>query len=159
MLQEVQDKSFVSGYMVGQLEAQLKYAPPLEFKQWIPSDQVNLLKGLLQKHHYTITGVNTHPDYEDQVLISAVKIAAGTNPGLFPAFLRDDVFMNGWKLGFLSGLLGYKKPEQIEQLISVDNLNLLNQILEENGYTITSQFPHSVNQNLISLTAQKHSLM
>jgi hypothetical protein len=158
MLQGVQEKSFLDGFAVGELEARLKYSPTRQLKQWIPAEQINLLKGVLQKYNYTIVGISTHPSNSDEVLIVADKFAEGKNPNLRHAFLQDDRFMDGWKAGYLASLLRYKKPDQVEQLITVSDLDFLQAIIEEHRYVITSQSPHPINKNLITITATRSQL-
>jgi hypothetical protein len=154
MIQEVQEQRFLEGFAVGELTSRLEHTAPLHFKEWIPTSQVNLLKGVLYRYNYAIIGISTHPSQPDQILLEAEKTANGARLDLVQAFLDDDRFIEGLKAGSLAGLLRYSHPPHVEQWVQSYSLGLLRQIIDDNGYVMTTLEEHPSNLNLVRVVAQ-----
>lgn len=155
MLQEIQEQSFLDGFAVGELTGRLKYEAPAQLKQWIPLARLSDFKGVLRKYNYSLVGVTGHPSEPDQVLIVADKVAEGTNPKLIQAYARDDRFIDGWEAGSLASLLRYGQPEQVEQWVQIRNLDVLQQVVDEYQYVITSMNIHPEDKRWTMLVARK----
>ncbi|MCL6434840.1 MAG: hypothetical protein K6T90_11615 [Leptolyngbyaceae cyanobacterium HOT.MB2.61] len=155
MLQGIQEPVFWDGFAVGELTGRLKHQAPKQIKEWISLSRLNDIKGTLRKYNYTITGVTAHPSNPSQVLMIAEKTAGGTNPNLVQAFTQSDRFMDGWEAGCLYSQLRYEQPVQIEQWVKINNLDAIQQVLDQHGYTITSMRIHPQDKRWTMLNARK----
>ncbi len=153
MLQEIQGQSFLDGFAVGELTGRLKHEAPSQVKQWIPFARLNDFKGVLRKYNYSIVGVTGHHSKPDQILIVADKVAEGTNPKLIQAYARDDRFIDGWEAGCLASLLCYGKLGRVEQWVQIHNLDVLQQVVDEYKYIVTSMRAHPEDKRWIMLVA------
>ncbi len=154
-MQQIQEQSFLDGYAVGELTGRLKYEAPLQVRHAVPLVRLKDCKGVFQKYNYTITGVHAHPSDSEQVLIVADKTAEGIDPTIVLAFAKDDLFMSGWGVGRLAGQLRYAQPDQVEEWVQVERLNLIQQILDDCGYTLTSLRIHPEKPQWASLIATR----
>lgn len=154
MRQDVQEQSFADGYTVGALMGRLKYQAPTQIKEWFALEKLKDIKGTLRKYHYSISAITAHPSDSTQVLIVADKIADGTDPTLIQAFAKDDRFMDGLAAGCLDGLLRYSQPQEIEEWVRVDNLDAIQRIVDDHGYTISSFRVHSDNKQWVLMMAR-----
>jgi hypothetical protein len=155
MAEGIHDRSFLDGFEIGEFTGKLKHQAPQQIKQWIPIAKLKDFKGVLQKYNYTISGITSHPSDSEQVLMVADKIAEGTNPNLVQAFTKGDQFMHGWEAGNLAGLLRYTQPDQVEEWVKVENLDAIQKVVDEYGYTITSLRIHPEYKKWTQLVAQR----
>ncbi len=153
MLKGIQEHSFLEGFAIGELTGRLKHEAPSQLKQWIPLARLSDFKGVLRKYNYSIVGLSAHPSDPNQLLIVAEKMAEGTNRQLFQAFTKDKRFIDGWEAGCLASFLRYGQPQQLEQWVQIHNLDVLQQIMDEYHYVITSMRVHPEDKRWMMLIA------
>jgi len=157
MLQEIQDQSFLEGFVIGELTGRLKHQAPSQVDEWISLDKIEDFKSVFRKYNYSITGLSAHPSDTNQILITATKIDEGTNSREILAFGKDDNFMDGWHVGYITGMMRYDQPNQWEEWVKLTNLRAIERVMDEYGYVITALRNHPENQNWTLLTAQRKS--
>ncbi len=153
MRQGIHEQSFLEGFAVGELTGRLKHEAPFQLKQWVPLARLSDFKGVLRKYNYSIIGLSAHPSDPNQVLIVAEKMAEGTNRNLIQTFTKDNRFIDGWEAGCLASLLRYAQPKQIEQWVQIHNLDVLQQIIDQYQYVITSMRVHPEDKRWMMLVA------
>lgn len=154
MQEGTREYTFSDGFAVGELIGRLKHAEPAELKLWATLDQLQDFKGVLRKYNYSISGITSHPS-EQQVLLSAEKVAAGTDPELMLAFARSDEFINGCEVGCLVGQLRYMQPEHIDEWVRLTNLEAIQSVINDFGYVITRIQAHPEYKKWVQLVGQR----
>lgn len=153
MTQDTQEQSFSDGFALGELTGRLKHSAPVQLREWVPLSRLQDIKKVLQKYHYSLTGLHSDPADPSQVLVIADKHAAGSHSKLMQMYARDQRFMDGWEAGFLSSLLRYAQPPRVEQWAQVRNLTALQQVIDEHHYVIVSLRVHDEDERWVMLTA------
>jgi hypothetical protein len=155
MPESIREYTFLDGLAVGELIGRLKHQEPAELKLWAALEQLQDFKAVLRKYNYSISGVTSHPSQPNQVLLSAEKIAAGTDPELMLAFARSEEFMNGCEVGCLVGQVRYTQPDQVDEWVRVNNIDAIRDIINDLGYVITTLQLHPQYNKWMQLVAQR----